>query len=111
PGIGGAVLPDGVAADRRPGMNAGVLATLAAVALLCLAAFLWRDALLRLLGYELTRVRTPPTAHEELRGTLAVLHRDGAFVRQERDRLGGLLDLVELEVSDVMVHRTAMRSV
>src|SRR5690606_35044337 len=28
----------------------------------------------------------------------------------ERDRLGGLLDLDELEVSDVMVHRTAMRS-
>src|SRR5690606_24159702 len=27
------------------------------------------------------------------------------------DRVGGLLDLHELEVSDVMVHRTVMRSV
>jgi len=50
-------------------------------------------------------------AHEELRGTAEVLHREGSFVKQERDRLGGLLDLAELEVSDVMVHRTGMLSV
>lgn len=50
------------------------------------------------------------SGHEELRGTVAVLHREGAFVKQDRDRLGGLLDLQDLEVSDVMVHRTAMRS-
>jgi Mg2+/Co2+ transporter CorB len=51
------------------------------------------------------------SAHEELRGTAAVLHREGSFVKLERDRLGGLLDLTELEVSDVMVHRTGMLSV
>lgn len=50
------------------------------------------------------------SAHDELRGTVAVLHREGAFVKQDRDRLGGLLDLHDLEVSDVMIHRTAMRS-
>ena len=32
-------------------------------------------------------------------------------VKQDRDRFGALLDLHELEVSDVMVHRTNMRSV
>ena len=46
------------------------------------------------------------SAHEELRGTFADLHRDGQVVKQDRDRMGGLLDLHELEVSDVMVHRT-----
>jgi Mg2+/Co2+ transporter CorB len=51
------------------------------------------------------------SAHEELRGTVAVLHREGSFVKQDRDRVGGLLDLAELEVSDIMVHRTAMRLV
>jgi Mg2+/Co2+ transporter CorB len=40
-----------------------------------------------------------------------VLLREGAVIKQERDRLGGLLDLGELEVSDVMVHRTGMMSV
>ena len=33
------------------------------------------------------------------------------MIKEERDRLGGLLDLVELEVSDIMVHRTSMKMV
>jgi len=33
------------------------------------------------------------------------------MVKQDLDRVGGLLDLNELEVCDIMVHRTAMRSV
>lgn len=67
--------------------------------------------LLGLVGVSLDRDVPLLSAHEELRGTVAVLHREGAFVKQERDRLGGLLDLHELEVSDVMVHRTNMRSI
>ncbi|EAU43259.1 putative hemolysin protein [Fulvimarina pelagi HTCC2506] len=51
------------------------------------------------------------TAHEELRGAVEVLHREGSLVNADRNRLGGLLDLHELEVSDVMVHRTGMRQV
>ncbi|TIP44568.1 MAG: CBS domain-containing protein, partial [Mesorhizobium sp.] len=37
--------------------------------------------------------------------------RDGEAGREERNRLEGLFELDELEVSDVMVHRTNMRSV
>lgn len=51
------------------------------------------------------------TARDELRGTVEVLHREGVFVKADRDRVGGLLDLHELEVSDIMVHRTNMRSI
>lgn len=47
--------------------------------------------------------------HEELRGAVDLLHQEGGVVKDDRDRLGGLLDLREMEVSDVMVHRTAMR--
>lgn len=46
------------------------------------------------------------TAQDELRNTVDVLHREGGVVKSERDMLGGLLDLKELHVSDVMVHRT-----
>lgn len=67
--------------------------------------------LLGIFGVNLGRDTPLLSAHEELRGTVAVLHREGAFVKQERDRLGGLLDLHELEVSDVMRHRTAMRMI
>ncbi|WP_158870185.1 HlyC/CorC family transporter [Antarcticirhabdus aurantiaca] len=49
------------------------------------------------------------TARDELRGAMEVLHREGALVEADAKQLGGLLDLHELEVSDVMVHRTAMR--
>ena len=62
-------------------------------------------------GVNLTHNEFMLSAHEELRGTVAVLHREGAVVKQDRDRVGGLLDLHELEVSDVMIHRTNMRSI
>lgn len=67
--------------------------------------------MLHLVGVNLGRDDSLLSAHEELRGTVAVLAREGGVVKLDRDRLGGLLDLHELEVSDVMVHRTAMRSV
>jgi Mg2+/Co2+ transporter CorB len=48
------------------------------------------------------------TAHEELRGAVDLLHREGGVEKHDKDMLGGLLDLRELEVSDVMLHRTNM---
>ncbi|WP_349358601.1 HlyC/CorC family transporter [Stappia sp.] len=50
------------------------------------------------------------SAHEELRGTVDLQHLEGGLVKAERDRIGGLLDLADLEVSDVMVHRTKMNT-
>ncbi|MEM1288847.1 MAG: HlyC/CorC family transporter [Pseudomonadota bacterium] len=51
------------------------------------------------------------SAHEEIRGQLDFLHQEGAVVKDDRDRLGGVLDLHDLEVSDVMIHRTKMQSI
>ncbi|OLP62109.1 hypothetical protein BJF93_01265 [Xaviernesmea oryzae] len=51
------------------------------------------------------------SAHEELRSAVAQLHREGGVVKADRDRLGGVLDLDALEVSDIMVHRLTMRMV
>ncbi len=48
------------------------------------------------------------SAHEELRGAVDLLHREGGVEKLDRDMLGGLLNLRELEVSDVMIHRTEM---
>jgi len=48
------------------------------------------------------------SAHEQLRGAVDLLHHVGRVEKQDRDMLGGLLDLRELEVSDVMIHRTEM---
>lgn len=44
--------------------------------------------------------------HERLRGAVDLLHREGSVEKLDRDMLGGLLDLRELTVADVMIHRT-----
>ena len=67
--------------------------------------------ILKLVRIDLDEDASALAAHDELRGTVDVLHRDGAVVKDDRDRMGGVLDLHELEVSDIMVHRTAMTSV
>ncbi len=48
------------------------------------------------------------SAHDELRGAVDLLHREGGVEKHDRDMFGGVLDLSELEVSDVMIHRTEM---
>ncbi len=48
------------------------------------------------------------SAQDELRGTVDFLHSEGEVIKNDRDMLGGILDLSALEVSDVMVHRTKM---
>jgi Mg2+/Co2+ transporter CorB len=48
------------------------------------------------------------SAHEELRGQVDLLHQEGSVEKHDRDMFGGLLDLRDLVVSDVMIHRTKM---
>lgn len=51
------------------------------------------------------------SAHEELRGAIDLHHREGGVVRDARYMLGGILDLKDLDVSDIMVHRINIVSV
>jgi Mg2+/Co2+ transporter CorB len=58
---------------------------------------------LRLIG---ARVEGPVlSSHEELRGHIDLHHQEGGVIKDDRDMLGGVLDLHELTVDDVMVHR------
>ncbi|UOM33634.1 HlyC/CorC family transporter [Acuticoccus sp. I52.16.1] len=52
---------------------------------------------------------TVNSAREEIRGAVDLQHAEGGLHKSDRDRLGAILDLAELDVSDVMVHRTRMR--
>ena len=81
----------------------------ALVALLALAAIL-RGPLLGLFGLELANKARRRTAQLELRATIARLRSEAQAMKSDRDRVEALLALRELEVSDVMVHRTTMRS-
>jgi Mg2+/Co2+ transporter CorB len=51
------------------------------------------------------------TAQEELKSAVDLMHREGGVDKSDRDMFGGLLDLKELAVSDVMVHRTKMATI
>jgi magnesium and cobalt exporter, CNNM family len=64
--------------------------------------------LLKWIGIRVGENQPILSAHEELRGTVDLLHREGGVEKLDRDMFGGLLDLRDLEVSDVMIHRTEM---
>ncbi len=51
------------------------------------------------------------SAREELRGAVDLLHKEGVVEKLDRDMFDGLLDLRDLTVADVMIHRTEMITV
>ena len=59
----------------------------------------------RLFGYDPDSPFDVISAHEELRGAVDLHHREGAVRKRERDMIGGILDLNEVAVDDIMVHR------
>jgi Mg2+/Co2+ transporter CorB len=67
--------------------------------------------ILRLAGWSVRDDTPVLSAHEELRGAVDLLHKEGGVGKLDRDMLGGLLDLRDLTVSDVMIHRTEMITV
>ncbi len=50
-------------------------------------------------------------AHEEIRGAIQLQTKEGAVARHDAEMLGGVLDLRDLQVLDIMVHRTKMERV
>lgn len=66
---------------------------------------------LRLFGIAAGATEDPEYARAEIRSSIAQHLREGSFEREHRNMLGGILDLRELQVSDVMRHRTAIESV
>ena len=64
--------------------------------------------ILRALGLSRGKVQSILSPREELRGAVDLLHHAGIVEKLDRDMMGGVLDLRDLTVSDVMVHRTKM---
>src|SRR6516225_9262209 len=67
--------------------------------------------LIRLIGIKVGANQPLLSPTERLRGAVDLLHHEGKVEKHDRDMLGGLLDLRELQVSDVMIHRTEMMMV
>lgn len=84
---------------------AGVLLVLA------LLAVLFRKPLLTSLGLQLISRKRRRLTQQEARAMISRLRSEAKAMKEDRNRVEALLALRELEVSDVMVHRTNMRSV
>jgi Mg2+/Co2+ transporter CorB len=63
---------------------------------------------LSLFGVDLNPQADSNAAHEEIRGAVDYHHSEGAVESGDRKMLGGVLDLSEVTVAEVMVHRQAM---
>jgi Mg2+/Co2+ transporter CorB len=63
---------------------------------------------LMVFGVDTRNVDSILSAHDEIRGAIDLHQKEGTIVKKDRDMLGGILDLKDLEVADIMVHRTKM---
>lgn len=51
------------------------------------------------------------SARREIRGHIELQTKEGAVARHDAHMLGGVLDLGDLQVSDIMIHRTKMETI
>ena len=67
--------------------------------------------LLGTVSVENSNARDGLSVHRELKGAIDLHHQQGDVVKHDKDMLGGVLDLPDLEVVDIMVHRTKMATI
>jgi Mg2+/Co2+ transporter CorB len=67
--------------------------------------------MLRRFGVRKDEARGSAFAHDEIRGTVYLRHQEGTVERESRDMISGVLDLSELTVGDVMIHRKNMATI
>ena len=63
---------------------------------------------LRVFGVKLDMAVDVLAAHEEIRGAVDYHHSEGLVESGDRRMLGGVLDLSDMDVSEIMVHRKSM---
>jgi Mg2+/Co2+ transporter CorB len=74
-----------------------------------IAAIQWViGAFLHMIGVADIAETDAAAAQEEIRGAVEYHHSEGLVESRDRRMLGGVLDLAEMDVSDVMVHRKAI---
>ncbi len=65
---------------------------------------------LRLFGIKMGMETDVLAAHEEIRGAVEYHHSEGLVESADRRMLGGVLDLSQMDVSEVMVHRRVIEA-
>ncbi len=63
---------------------------------------------MRMMGIDVDMEADVFTAHAEIRGAVELHHSEGLVESRDRRMLGGVLDLSEMDVSQIMVHRKSI---
>ncbi|MCJ9430491.1 HlyC/CorC family transporter [Kordiimonas marina] len=66
---------------------------------------------LRIFGIDISNVQSVLSAHDELRGTIELHRAEGGLVKEDTRMLGSILDLDDVTIEDVMIHRKNMQAV
>ncbi|MFN3232301.1 MAG: HlyC/CorC family transporter [Alphaproteobacteria bacterium] len=66
---------------------------------------------LHLFGIDIRADTAVLSAHDELRGTIALHAQEGSMIKPHRDMLGSILDLDDIDVEEVMIHRRSMEMI
>jgi Mg2+/Co2+ transporter CorB len=72
---------------------------------------LFIHSMFKLFGVDVTRSNTLISATDVIRGTIELHHREGQMIKQDRDMLGSILDLNDVEVEEIMVHRKQVETI
>jgi len=69
------------------------------------------NTILRLTGLSKSAGLSLVPAHEEIRGAIDLHHQEGAVHKGDRDMLGGILDLGDTNLEEIMIHRSAILTI
>ncbi len=109
------VLPKTIAINHPDGTSLNVSRMAAFFVILFGPVLTAVDALvgtiMRLIGLKVGQHTSILASREDLMSAVDLLHREGGVEREHRDMFGAILVLDELSVSDVMIHRTKMRTI
>ncbi len=67
--------------------------------------------LLKLFGIDSTKDNTLISATDVIRGTIELHHQEGKMIKQDRDMLGSILDLNDIGVGSIALHRKEVETI
>lgn len=66
---------------------------------------------LKLFGVDISEMGHALSAQEEIRGTIDLHRHEGGLVKEDQQMLGSILDLEDVNIEDVMIHRSSMEAI
>jgi len=66
---------------------------------------------LRIFGVDISSIDNALSAQEEIRGAIDLHRHEGGIVKEDQHMLGSILDLEEVTIEDVMIHRKSMQMI